>query len=70
MTERKSAKTPMAALKQLIDDLGSQSAAARHIGVGRQYMTDILSGRRSISGRVAKALGFNKRVLFEPIDKR
>ena len=40
------------------------------VGVGRQYMSDLMSGRKGISGRVAKALGFKKRVVFEPISKR
>jgi plasmid maintenance system antidote protein VapI len=70
MTERKSARTPLEALNQLVEALGSQSAAAKHIGVGRQYMSDLLSGRRGISGTVAKALGFKKRVVFEPIERR
>jgi DNA-binding transcriptional regulator YdaS (Cro superfamily) len=58
------------ALNQLVDVLGNQSAAARHLGVGRQYMSDLLSGRRGISGRMAKALGFKKRVVFEAIERR
>jgi hypothetical protein len=33
-------------------------------------MSDLMSGRRAISGTVAKALGFKKHVVFEPIDKR
>jgi hypothetical protein len=70
MSERNSAKTPREALNLLVGALGSQSAAARHIGVGRQYMSDLMSGRRAISGRIAKALGFRKRVVFEPIERR
>jgi len=70
MTEPNSATTPREALDHLVDALGSQSAAAKHIGVGRQYMSDLLNGRRGISGRIAKALGFKKRVVFELIDRR
>jgi len=61
MSERKSAKKPSEVLHQLVEALGSQTAAARHLGVGRQYFRDLMSGRRGISGRVAKALGFRKR---------
>ena len=70
MTKRKSPATPLEALTELVEVLGSQAAAARHVDVGRQYMSDLLSGRRGISGRIAKALGFKKRVVFEPIDRR
>jgi plasmid maintenance system antidote protein VapI len=69
MTKRKSSATPLEALTELVEVLGSQAAAARHLGVGRQHLSDILSGRRGISGSVAKALGFRKRVVFEPIGK-
>ena len=70
MTKRKSPATPLEALTELIEVLGSQAAAARHIGIARQYLSDLLSGRRAISGSVAKALGFRKRVVFDRIDKR
>jgi hypothetical protein len=69
MTERKTPRTPMAALKRLVDDLHcNKSAAARRLGVGPQLINDVLSGRRRISTKLAKTLGFRKRVVYEALE--
>lgn len=54
--------TPMNALVKLIEDLGTQRAAASMIGVTEAYVSDIIRGRRKISKNVAKALGFDIRI--------
>jgi plasmid maintenance system antidote protein VapI len=63
--------TPLEALEAtIIFFMGNQSAAAKHLGIPRQHVSDILSGKRSVSESLAKALGFRKRVIFERIAKR
>lgn len=43
----------------------TQKATAKELGISPQYLGDILAGRREISDRVAKALGFRRVVTFE-----
>lgn len=43
----------------------TQKATAEELGISPQYLGDILAGRREISDRVAKALGFRRVVTFE-----
>ena len=61
------AKTPMEALQRKIDLLGNQSAVAKDLGIPRQHISDLLNGKRGISESVAKALGFKRLTVFEPI---
>jgi plasmid maintenance system antidote protein VapI len=43
---------------------GSQKAAAKHIGVSAQYLSDVLNRRREISAALAEKLGYTKYVGF------
>jgi plasmid maintenance system antidote protein VapI len=57
--------TPMLALKQLINECGSQRAAALRLKITPQYLSDILRERRGISENVASELGFNRKTVYE-----
>lgn len=63
-------RTPLDALNDLAKALGSQAAVGRHLGVGRQHVSDMQTGRRNISAGIAKTLGFRRRIVFEEIARR
>lgn len=52
-------------LSQAIREAGSQAAFADSRGISRQYLGDILKGRRDMSGKILKALGLTKIVEFQ-----
>lgn len=56
-------------LKQSISSNQTQKEIAKQIGVSPQYLHDILWERRKISEDVAKALGFEKVIMFKRIRK-
>lgn len=53
-------------LYDLIDDLGTQKAAAQHLGISPQYLNDILDRRRS-GHKVLERLGLRRVVTYEEI---
>ncbi|MEW6212376.1 MAG: hypothetical protein AB1631_28885, partial [Acidobacteriota bacterium] len=55
-------------LADAIDRAGSQGAFAAANGLSRQYLSDILNGRRDMSGKILSALGLKKIVEFEPLN--
>ena len=52
----------------IVDEEGSQYAAAERLGISPAYLSDILSGARSISDKVANKLGYSKISMFEKQD--
>ena len=42
----------------------TQSSWADAMGFSRQFICDVLAGRRPITERLAKALGYERRVVF------
>lgn len=54
----------MQMLKEAIREAGSQAAFADKHNISRQYLTDVLKSRRSLSGKVLKALGLEKVIEF------
>jgi hypothetical protein len=52
-------------LNNEIRKAGSQAAFADSHGISRQYLTDVLKGRRDISGKILDALGLAKIVEFQ-----
>lgn len=56
-------------LKSLVDEAsrGTQKALAKKLGVCPQSICDIVSGRRGLSDRLARKLGYEKVVLYRPI---
>lgn len=57
---------PYAALRKLIDTLGSQKAAADKLGFTPQFINDVLKGRREMTEALAGKLGFKRVVSFVP----
>lgn len=57
----------VAELKRRIGIEGSQKAAAEVLGISEQYLSDILHGRREVSANVARAMGFERIVSFQPL---
>lgn len=53
---------------EIVDEEGSQSAAANRLGISAAYLSDILSGARSISDKVANKLGYSKVSMYEKQD--
>ena len=52
-----------ARLKTLVEQAGSQRAAAREIGVGESYIGDLLHGRRKFSDFMLAKLGLRRTVI-------
>ena len=51
--------TPITIRQAIRDKFGSQAALARHLGVGKPYISEIVNGHRKLPKRVAKVLGIN-----------
>ena len=54
-------ETPHDALEALVKELGTAGRVARRFHVSDAYLSDIRSGKRRISERIAKELGFELR---------
>ena len=54
---------PHAHLQRIVNERGSQAAAARHLGIAPSYLGDLLRGRRRISDRILKKLGLRRIVV-------
>lgn len=46
-----------AQLRKMVKELGTQRAVAEKLGIGRQYLSDVLSGKRDPGPAVLNALG-------------
>jgi len=53
------------AIYDLIVQHGSQNAVAKLLGIKPSYLSDILHGHREISEKVAREIGYYRRVVFE-----
>lgn len=51
-------------LQQLAAHYGSQDKLAQRLGISPQYLCDVLHGRRALSGRVAKRLGYERVIRY------
>jgi len=56
-------KNPQRQLERLVDQLGSQAAAAQALGIGPSYFGDLLRGHRNVSDRVLTKLGLRRIVV-------
>jgi predicted DNA-binding protein (UPF0251 family) len=56
-------------LRRLVDEEGSQTQAAAKLGISSGYLSEILANGKPISDKVAKALGYEKIVLYKQIAK-
>ena len=56
-------KNPQRQLERLVDQLGSQTAAAQALGIGPSYFGDLLRGHRNVSDRVLTKLGLRRIVV-------
>jgi predicted DNA-binding protein (UPF0251 family) len=57
-------------LRRLVDEEGSQTQAAAKLGISSGYLSEILTNGRPISDKVAKALGYERVVVYKPLDKK
>lgn len=53
----------LAELNRMVDELGSQKAAADKLEISQAYMGDILAGNRTISETVLKKIGYIRLVV-------
>jgi DNA-binding transcriptional regulator YdaS (Cro superfamily) len=53
-------------LSRRISEAGSQAAFADSHGISRQYLTDVLKGRRDMSGKILTALELDKVTQYQP----
>ena len=61
---------PLAELKKLVTQCGSQRGAANFIGVSDAYLSDMLKGRRGIGPKVLEKLGLSKVIVHNRAAKK
>lgn len=54
----------LAALRQAVDQAGSQRTYATSIGISQAYLADVLQGRRSAGDKILGAMGLRKITLI------
>jgi transcriptional regulator with XRE-family HTH domain len=52
-------------IERIIEERGTQRAAAEFLGVSPQYLTDLLKGRRDPGVKILSKLGLQSRVIYE-----
>jgi len=57
------------AIVAIVRSCGSQKAAAEHLGVSPQYLSDVLMCRRDIGAKLAKNFGLRPCTIYVPIDE-
>lgn len=55
---------PLERLRRFVDTFDTQSAAADELGISRQYLTQLLNGKRDFSEAVLAKIGL-RRVVVE-----
>ncbi len=51
-------------IRKIVEEEGSQAAAARRLKISPMYMSDILHGNRGVSPKLAERLGLERRIVF------
>lgn len=51
-------------LRAYVEEAGSQTEAAKGLGISTAYLSDILHGHRGISAEIAGKLGFVKKTFY------
>lgn len=57
-------------LKDTLDRCGSQKAWAEAHGLSEQYVSDLANGRREITDKVARLLGYEPRKVYFSLIQR
>lgn len=57
-----------AELMKAVERAGNQSLLAEKLGVSRVYVSDMVNRRRSISPKIAQALGFELTVEYRRVE--
>jgi hypothetical protein len=58
---------PVEFLRGMVRGVGSQKEVAKLLGVSAQYVCDVLAGRREVSEKLGRALGYQRVVSFLPL---
>lgn len=56
-----------AELARWVAEKGSQKEAAKALGIPQSVLSEVLSGRRDVSGKLAQKLGLARRIVYERI---
>jgi predicted transcriptional regulator len=51
-------------IRGMVDQMGSQTLVAKDLGVSPTMISDILSGARNVSDKIAQKIGYSKVVVF------
>lgn len=57
-------------LREVVKDEGSQFAAAQALDISPAYLSDILTGKRKVSDRLARRLGFRREFAYRHNEKK
>lgn len=60
----------LAILHLIVVRHGSQKDAAKALGISAQYLNDVLLKRREPGEKLLRALGYQRVVLYTPIEKK
>lgn len=56
-------------IRNIVKEEGSQTGAAKRLGIAVSYLSDILNGNRNVSEKIAKKLGYKKVIVYKKIEK-
>ena len=59
-----------AVLRAEVERDGGQKAAAKRLGVSAQFLCDVLHGRRGLTARLLRGLGYRRVVMYERDTRR
>jgi DNA-binding transcriptional regulator YdaS (Cro superfamily) len=62
-------ENPIEELQRIVD-AGSQTEAAKSLGISPQYLSDVLLGRRAPGKKILAALGLQRRMVYERVSKK
>jgi predicted DNA-binding protein (UPF0251 family) len=57
-------------IRRLVESEGSNTKAAARLDISSGYLSEILSSDRPISDKVARKLGYERVVVYKPLDKK
>jgi predicted DNA-binding protein (UPF0251 family) len=60
----------IALIRRLVETEGSNTKAAAKLDISSGYLSEILSSNRPISDAVARKLGYERVVVYKPLEKK
>lgn len=55
-------------VQELVEQLGSQAAAAIELDISPTYISDLLAGRRPATDKIAQQFGYQRVTIFKKVN--